>query len=137
VDPKSQYIQAGGVTDQGSLIQLGSPITGFLVSSAPGTSPDNKVPAGITKIHGILARFRPLRIRLPRILIGSSGAGDRGIAPVIPSPNFHLDSHWKVGHWASQKRPGPVAPVPDGMDPAPRRILAPAVMGSLDSRPSL
>jgi len=78
VDPKSQYLRGhAGVADQGSLIQLGSPIPGFLVSSAPGTPPD-KVGTGITKIHGILghppvARPLRLRIRLLRILIGSSG----------------------------------------------------------------
>ncbi len=85
MDPEaSTYIPTGrgGVTDQGfSLIQLGSPIPGFLVPGFIGTrdSPGYghatpATPAGITKIHGILARLPgPLRIRLLRILIGSSG----------------------------------------------------------------
>jgi len=118
------------VTDQGSLIQLGSLITGFLVSSAPGTPPD-KVRSGITKLHGILGHPPPpccLALRVipvapvakeksdPNRILRGRLSGDR---PPDPPPNLHLDSHWKVGNRASQKRPGPAAPVPDGMDPAP------------------
>ncbi len=43
-----------------------------------------------------------------------------GNVPMIPPPNLHLDSHWKVGQSGfSQSGPAPAAPVPDGMDPAP------------------
>lgn len=123
------------MTDQGSLIQLGSPIPGFLVSSAPGTPPD-KVRAEITKIHGILghppvawpcgvipvAPVAKEKSDPNRILRGRLS----GNVPMIPLPIFT----WiHTGKWAiglPRSGPAPAAPVPDGMDPAP-----------VDSRPSL
>ena len=102
MDPKASTYG----TDQGSLIQLGSPIPGFLVSSAPGDSPGSPRsteslvtppvawPCGVIPVAPVAKeKSDPNRILRGPVI---------GNVPHGPSPNFHLDSHWKVGNRASQ-----------------------------------
>jgi hypothetical protein len=119
------------------------------------------VRARITKIHGILARLPgyPVAWHCGVIPVAPAAKGKPdpngilrgpviGNVPVAP-PNLHLDSHWKVGHRASQKRPGlgrtsagRTAWIQPPVDPGPTvmwSLDSPAldVMGSLDTGGSL
>ena len=124
MDPKASTYLRGGVTDQGSLIQLGIPdpgIPGFIgTRDSPGS--------GITKIHGILASLPSCPVTRPCGVIPVApvakekpdpnrilrGTGDRE-CPHGPSPGFTLESG--PSGFPEATRPGCTSA--GGTDPAP------------------